>query len=94
MKCELCKEETNKLYKHHIIPRSKGGKYGDILHCCHTCNSQVHMLFTNNELANMSLDELFNSPEIQKYIKWKKKHPGKHRLKSSKKVRKWQNGHR
>ena len=88
MICEICGEETDYLHKHHLIPRCKGGSKGEVINCCLMCNGQVHMLFTESELSNMSKNDLISHGLMRKYVKWKKKHPGKHKLKMSKRVKK------
>ena len=94
VRCEICKQMTDEPHRHHITPKSRGGTHKGTITCCPTCNGQVHVLFTNKELDEMTREELLESPEMVKYIKWKKKHPGDHRHKSSKKVKKWLKGHR
>ena len=70
MECAICHRETDKLFKHHVVPKVKGGSKGDIIGCCKTCAKQVHMLFSENELAKMTLDELLTTEAMQKYILW------------------------
>jgi protein-arginine kinase activator protein McsA len=94
MQCQICQEEVNKLYRHHVTPKVKGGKNGEIAKCCRTCAHQVHMLFNEKELAAMSFEELVATEQMQKYIKWKKKHPGEFSHRMSKKVKKWKQFHR
>lgn len=77
--------------KHHIIPKSKGGK--GTIDCCSDCGEQLHMLFTNKELCSISLEEIIASSRMQTYINWKEKHLGNHRHKSSKKLREWKKFH-
>lgn len=92
--CQICGEMTSDPHHHHVIPRSKGGKSMGTIVCCPTCSGQLHMLFTNKELAAISVEELINTEEIKKYIKWKKKHRGDFKHRQSKKVKKWFEGHR
>jgi 5-methylcytosine-specific restriction enzyme A len=94
MHCQICKEEVGRLLKHHVTPKCKGGAHGEIAKCCKTCAKQVHVLFTNKELARMSLEELIATEPMQRYIEWKKKHPGEFRGIISKKVKKWKQYHR
>lgn len=70
MTCELCGREAPKLYKHHVCPQSEGGKKGEMRKCCHPCANQVHMLFTNKELATMTWDELREKASIKRYVEW------------------------
>jgi hypothetical protein len=93
-KCGICGEEVDRLYKHHVVPKVKGGAKGETVGCCYTCNGQVHMLFNESELARMSLEELVATEQVQKYIKWRRKHPGEHRHRMSRGVKKWKRYHR
>lgn len=52
------------------------------------------MLFTNNELASLSLDELTSHEKMVKYLKWKEKHLGPHKHRMSNEVKKWKKTHR
>ena len=77
--CPLCERETPREYwhKHHLIPKQKGGsKKGTVL-CCQACGAQVHMLFTNKELAKKynTVETLLAHPLMQKYVAWIKKKP-------------------
>jgi len=91
MKCRFCLTDKATM-KHHKIPRSLGGV--EIIDCCTDCGNQVHMLFTNKELAKMSFIRLMNSDKMKIYIEWKKKHPGKHTYRASRKVKEWAKNHR
>ena len=52
------------------------------------------MLFNNNELAVMSLEDLLSHEKMIKYINWKKKHPGPHKHRMSNDVKSWKKKHR
>lgn len=93
-KCEICVTD-NAIQKHHVTPRSQGGAKGYNVDCCVDCGNQVHMLYTNKELASFgSLEVLLEQDEMKRYIEWKKKHPGGHRYKASGKVKEWKKFHR
>lgn len=92
--CELCGEGDTKLYRHHTVPKSEGGTHGPLLMCCLTCSRQVHMLFTNKELATMSREALVATESMKRYLNWKKKHPGRFRLRPSQRVRRLRNNRR
>lgn len=95
LSCSICGMEAERLVKHHVRPRCKGGTHGETVRCCPVCASQVHMLFTEKELAAMTLLELLETEKMQKYLVWRRKHPGDHhRHRMSKKVRKWKEYHR
>jgi len=90
--CPIC--ETDKVaVKHHVIPVSKGGN--ESVSVCMDCGNQIHMLYTNKELASFgSLAMLCEQSDMIKYIEWKKKHPGEHAYKASRKLREWMKFHR
>jgi 5-methylcytosine-specific restriction enzyme A len=92
--CEICNDEIETKYQHHILPKSKGGRHKETITCCYTCNGQVHMLFSTSDLASMSFEELIETPEMKKYINWKRKHPGDYRHQMSQKVKEWKKYHR
>lgn len=83
-KCELCGVFTI-LTKHHLIPQSKiKNKYRELkensdnlLWICRSCHDQIHALFSNNELRDFlnTKELLLSNSKLQKYIKWKIKHP-------------------
>ncbi len=94
--CAICHTitESDVTTKHHVLPKSKGGRHKETIICCPDCGKQVHILFNEKELASMSLDELLKTEEMIKYIKWKRTHPGNHKHRMSKKVRQWKRYHR
>ena len=94
MKCEICGLEKVKMYKHHVVPKSKGGKHGKTINCCKTCHRQLHMLFTEKDLAELSLREVIATAKMQKFIKWRQKHPDEYRSRMSKKVKEYRKYHR
>jgi len=94
MKCGICGLERGKLYRHHVKPKSKGGRHGEIVKCCKTCSQQIHMLFTEKDLVEMSLREVIATTKMQKFIKWRQKHPNEYKVRMSKKVKKYKKYHR
>jgi hypothetical protein len=80
--------------KHHVKPRSKGGRKLETVDCCSDCGGQVHMLYTNHDLATRTFDEIINHTKMDEYIKWKKTHPGTHKHRMSNEVKVWRTGHR
>lgn len=51
MKCNLCNKETQFLEKHHIIPKSRGGKdtMPNLIEICSNCHGLAHdVSFVNN----------------------------------------------
>lgn len=86
-KCRICDRETKEVHKHHVVPRSRGGRHKKTIECCGTCINQVHMLFSNKELERMTLEELLETEQIQKYKKWIAKKPGNYSTKLSTRVK-------
>lgn len=76
-----------KMHRHHLVPKVKGGAKKGIVLCCKTCSRQVHMLFSENELAKMSLNELLGSEEMLKYIAWIQKRKGEFKVRKSKRLK-------
>lgn len=93
MLCALCQTDPP-TEKHHVLPKSKGGRHLETIECCSDCGGQIHMLFNNNELATMSLEDLLNHEKMVKYLVWKKRHPGSHKHRMSNQVKQWRRGHR
>lgn len=76
MVCRICEKKTDKIYKHHLIPKVKGGKNKGIVECCRTCSREIHMLFSENELAKITLEGLLQTEAMKKYLDWIKKRKG------------------
>ncbi len=73
--CPLCKRElgdSKNTSKHHLLPKSKGGKYTDIVVLHRICHRKIHSIFTENELKNQyyTIDQLLTHKEIIKFVKW------------------------
>jgi len=78
--CGLCGREIPDHVpqsKHHLIPRSKGGKKSSTILLHHQCHKEIHSKFSDSALAISynSLQKLRNSSELKKFIKWVKKRP-------------------
>ena len=87
--CELCARTELPLTRHHLIPLARHNKArtqrrfsrdemkADIAMLCRPCNSQIHRLFDNHELASYyhSVERLQAHSEVQKFINWVKKRP-------------------
>jgi hypothetical protein len=56
--------------RHHLIPRSHGGKEQFLLH--RMCHQKIHSLFTEKELScsYSTWDALRSHPDIQTFIAW------------------------
>jgi len=82
--CQLCDRNCPKLTEHHLIPRQQTrrkkktkNKYshtglGPTIDICSPCHKQIHILFTNKELAESlhSADLLKSHPAMDKFLKW------------------------
>ena len=53
--CKLCQRNCPKLTEHHLVPRQqtkrKKQEPGPTTDICAPCHKQIHVLFTNKELA-------------------------------------------
>ena len=79
--CPICsrplglKESSS---KHHLIPKSKGGKHSDTILIHNICHQKIHSVFTEKELKENynTIEKLIEHEEIKKFIKWvSKRHP-------------------
>jgi hypothetical protein len=72
MICELCEREVQRITKHHLLPKSKGGKNTETVNLCQPCHSTIHHTFSNKELARnfTSLAALKSAGALQKYLEW------------------------
>jgi len=69
--CPLCDRPLGTLReKHHVIPKSKGGKDTVLLHPI--CHRKIHKTFTRAELAKMKdgIEALRADPAIEAFVKW------------------------
>ncbi len=74
-RCELCSREVERLTRHHLIPKQRGGRNKETVMFCVACKDQVHRLFTNKELDREynTLEKLLENERVQTYIKWVRK---------------------
>lgn len=72
--CERTPPHAALVEKHHLKPKSRGGKGTETLLVCKDCADQIHLLFTNKELEREydTLEKLLAHPKIQKWRKWVK----------------------
>lgn len=79
IKCPLCGRElgTKKISKHHLIPKSKGGKYTDTVMLHNICHQKIHSLFSEKELKRNynTIEKLLTNEDMQKFVKWVAKKP-------------------
>lgn len=81
--CQMCGANVE-LTKHHLIPRVKAkNKYKEIrddesnlIWICRQCHDAIHANFSENELRDVynTLESLMRTPEISKFVAWRKKH--------------------
>lgn len=83
-RCEICGIPAP-LTKHHLVPvnvsRHKN-KYlrteeSNFIWICEECHSQIHALFSNQELKEKynTKELLMNEPRFRKFVEWRMKHP-------------------
>ncbi|GAA6156643.1 hypothetical protein NBRC116588_21160 [Pyruvatibacter sp. HU-CL02332] len=74
--CALCARPLgDRVEKHHLIPRLKGGTQTVPLHPI--CHKKIHSLFTESELAQSfhTVEALTDHPDVAAFIKWVRKRP-------------------
>jgi hypothetical protein len=73
--CELCKREVGILTRHHLVPKSRGGRGGNVIMLCVSCKDQIHRLFTNKELERVynTLEKILGDERVKNYIRWIRK---------------------
>ena len=76
--CELCLRDFQRFTVHHLVPRSRGGKFGPKAKLCPTCHHQLHALFSESTLAKEmdSLERIRVNPEMASYLEWVRKQKG------------------
>ncbi len=76
--CELCQRESLRFTSHHLVPRSRGGKFGPRVKLCPTCHRQLHAMFSESTLAKElnSIEALKANPEFGGYLKWARHQKG------------------
>jgi hypothetical protein len=69
-RCALCEREVRQVNRHHLIPKSEGGR--EMVNLCFACHKTLHSFFTNQTLAKElhTLEALRAQPEIARYLKW------------------------
>lgn len=73
--CPLCERLLGeKVEKHHVIPKSKGGTETVGLHPI--CHRKIHKVFKRTELVKLgTIDALKTHPEMANFIRWLAKKP-------------------
>jgi len=78
--CPICKRilgEIN-ISKHHLIPKSRGGKGSELIAIHNICHQKIHATFTEKELKRTynTVEKLIANESIAKFVKWvAKKNP-------------------
>lgn len=89
--CPLCGREMiegSTVNKHHLIPKSLGGKETFLIHV--VCHGKIHSVFTERELFHHyhTFERLKEHEEIAKFIKWVRKKDPEFKTKHRKHSRK------
>ncbi|MFT5953762.1 MAG: hypothetical protein ACI8QD_000600 [Cyclobacteriaceae bacterium] len=79
--CSVCDRElgTTNISKHHLIPKSKGGRNSELIIIHNICHQKIHSVFSEKELQENyhSVLEIKGHDEMKKFLKWiSKKDPG------------------
>ena len=77
-KCQICARalgEEQYCSKHHLVPKSRGGKHTDTILIHNICHRKIHSLFTEKELRDHynTAEKLIQHEEMIKFIKWVRK---------------------
>lgn len=74
-RCALCEREVMQITRHHLIPRSKGGR--EVVDLCVPCHKTLHSFFSNRTLLDElhTVEALRQEPEIARYLSWIRKQP-------------------
>ena len=76
--CELCLREAERYTVHHLVPRSRGGRFGPKAKLCPTCHRQLHALFSESTLAKElhSIDLIRADPQMSDFLRWARRQKG------------------
>lgn len=80
VKCPLCKREVPVLSKHHLVPKARGGKSGDVEYVCEDCHRAIHKCFPLKTLERdlNSAEALMSDDRFRRMVEWiGKQDPGK-----------------
>ncbi len=77
--CPLCGREipVHLESRHHLVPRSKGGKHGPVVILHKPCHSKIHSVLSEKELARGydTIEKLLGHEEIARFARWIGKRP-------------------
>ena len=74
-RCALCEREVKHVTRHHLIPRSEGGR--EVVDLCIPCHKTLHSFFHNHTLSKelYTVDSLRRQPDVARYLKWIRTQP-------------------
>ena len=63
--------------EHHLIPKSKQGKYGEKILLHTICHNKIHSIWTEAELAGYyhTPERILSHPDMKKFVRWVSKKP-------------------
>lgn len=73
--CPICDREiTDNSYfdEHHLIPKSKGGKYTEKVKLHRICHEKIHSVWAEHELATYynTVELIKENAQMQSFLKW------------------------
>ncbi len=73
--CALCDREVSFVTRHHLIPKSEGGR--EVVELCVPCHKTLHSFFSNTTLLKElhSIEALRRNPDIARYLNWVRRQP-------------------
>ena len=73
--CLICGRDltgTKKVSKHHLIPKSRGGRNTPTILIHNICHQKIHSVFTEKQLRDdyHTIEKLIAHEDMAKFIKW------------------------
>lgn len=74
-RCALCERQVRQTSRHHLIPKSEGGR--EVVSLCLTCHKTLHQFYSNRTLLDKlhTIERLRAEPAIARYLEWVRKQP-------------------
>lgn len=73
-RCPICEHEFQKdeTDRHHLIPKSRGGRGTTTVRLCRVCHEKIHKDFSETELAHSynTVRSLVESDRMEPYVNW------------------------
>ena len=68
--CPFCKRPIVHLMKHHLVPKTLGGK--ETVRCCRDCHKAIHAFLPNKELKRYyhTIERLMEHEGFRKMVEW------------------------